>query len=168
MPRSGDNSLLGQPGNQLQGGWKLGSERQLLDQAGIGRVPILDPVQARIGAEGRILRSIHLGLMKGPSRWTPPSRGKRHRGAAVFVGSSSAASICSWELVIVVASIVVVPWEAWNFVIVSYAWLLASMKSAPKPPCTCRSINPGSSQPPLPSMTWLAAVAQPRPSQRTR
>ena len=84
----------------------------------------------------------------GPSRCSPSScapstvadRASRKRSITLSSNASSH--------VMVVGTSAVVPWAAWVRAIVCSACTVASIASAPPPPCTCRSINPGRMYPP--------------------
>ena len=82
--------------------------------------------------------------MYGPSRCTPSTRAAPGaRSAHAGRRPANAASRSAAGAVIVVASKAVVPWAAWHCATRTAA-SPPSMMSRPPPPCTCRSMKPGS------------------------
>ena len=102
------------------------------------------------------------GLMYGPSRCTPSTRARRsarargRRAPALATPLRSSAS----GAVIVVASSEVVPWRACSRAMRSIA-SPPSMCRCPPPPCTCRSMKPGSTSACASALAWSSVRGVP-------
>ncbi len=101
------------------------------------------------------------GLMYGPSRCTPSTRAApRARFAQAGASARIAASTSASGAVIVVASSDVVPCRACRRAMCSIA-SPPSIVSLPPPPCTCESMNPGSTSVRASLLAWSSVCTSP-------